>query len=103
MTTDQHRVWARDGARQAIAAALDAFPELAATFVGITTTADARLTKHEAEAETLAAKHRRTFTKRRTAQRTFSAAGRKAISDAAKKRWANWRAANRTRAKKGSK
>lgn len=70
------RIWARVGARLAVIAALDTFPELAAEF-GITKTDDVVEERP----------------KRRPARtaRTFTVAGKKAISNAAKKRWAGWR------------
>jgi hypothetical protein len=77
---DQQRQWALAGARESIRQALDEFPELAGEF-GVTRTA----------AESIKDKADRTFTPRRTARRVISAAGKKAISDAAKKRWAKWR------------
>lgn len=81
---DEQRQWAREGARQAITRALDAFPELAVDF-GITKTAP----------ESIKAKVDRTFTPARTAKRRMSAAGRKRISEAAKARWADWRKKNK--------
>ena len=80
---EQQRGWALAGARQAIIDALSSFPELGVEF-GVT----------KITAETLKAKVDRTFTTQRTAKRNMSAAARKRISDAAKKRWVEWRKKN---------